>query len=200
MNTIQEITHRGYTIKLIQDECAEDPLSYRDGVLINIAHWHRRYDIGGERGERQAISSSDWKLLHAGPSFIVLPLRMIDHSGCDFSIGSTPYEGDSAGWDSGQIGFVWCSWVKARKLLGGKLSDLRKRAKEAMTMELRDWNDWQAGRMVGYVVEDGEGEEIDSCWGYLPEGNNYAWAIQCAKEAVDHHIGDPSNHAQPGEH
>lgn len=203
MNPIHTETYRGCKIRLESDEHMECPLDDSDGTVMRVAHWHRRYNIGSKRGERidsDYLQPKDWLKEHSGPGFIVLPLRMLDHSGLDFSVGTNAYDCDPGGWDSCQVGFVWCTWKEARKALAGSNATLRKVAIDAMTRELGTYNDWQAGSGAGYIAETEDGTEIESCWGFLPEGNDYAYAIQSAKDAIDSYLADPNQHNQPGEH
>lgn len=190
--------YRGCIIQIHPDPDADCPLDNGDATLVRIAHWHRRYAIGSSRGERISSSVEDWKRDHKEPGCIVLPLAMIDHSGCHFWIGSGNHECDPGRWDSGQVGFAWCRWSEARKLLGGTLKTLRRRASESMASEIKLYDIWQQGGAVGWTVSTFNGDEIHSCWGFVETSLDYP--IQCAKEEIDGYISAPSRWDQPGEH
>ena len=196
-------SYRGYKIRIEQDTDCDCPLNDNGATLCRIAHWHRRYLIGGDRGENiRNQGVAEWQSEHEGKGFIVLPLAMIDHSGVSYWIGSKPSPSDSAGWDSGQVGFVWCTWQEARKLLGGPLKTLRERAIKAMTDEIKLYDWWQQGMCAGWIVGNEDDDHIESCWGYLPdlETGEFGYAISEAKEAIDYIMDTPSLHEQPGEH
>jgi hypothetical protein len=42
----------------------------------------------------------------------------------------------------------------------------RRSAKKAARSLISEWNQYLAGDIYGYVVEDGEGNHLDSCWGH----------------------------------
>jgi hypothetical protein len=37
--------------------------------------------------------------------------------------------------------------------------------------QLREWDAYVSGEVVGYVVKDARGEHVDSCWGFYPDDN-----------------------------
>lgn len=47
---------------------------------------------------------------------------------------------------------------------------------------------WAFGDIYGYIVEDPEGEEIDSCWGYYGADFNKSGLIDAATGAIDYEI------------
>lgn len=47
---------------------------------------------------------------------------------------------------------------------------------------------WAWGNVYGYVVEDANGEEIDSCWGYYGSEFDESGLEEAALDAADHHL------------
>jgi len=49
------------------------------------------------------------------------------------------------------------------------------------------YRDWAYGDVHGYIVEDQDGDDVDSCWGFYGEygTDNYKYIIDQAKEVVD---------------
>lgn len=45
---------------------------------------------------------------------VILPLRLLDHSGLSMSIGSGAHWSDPGGWDSGQVGWIYMTYQEAR--------------------------------------------------------------------------------------
>ena len=44
-------------------------------------------------------------------------------------------------------------------------------AYKAMESEVEEYDHYLTGQCYGYVVEDADGEEIDSCWGFLGDSD-----------------------------
>lgn len=65
------------------------------------------------------------------------------------------------------------------------------RAVEMLKSEVREYNAWATGNVVGKVISR-NGEELDSCWGYYPDGtsNEFGYVIAEAKEWIDWDIND----------
>ena len=119
--------------------------------------------------------------------YVILPLGLYDHSGITMYIGGR-HAFDSAGWDSGQVGFIYCSLEKAlyewgtkgQEHLGwdgeanytlapdGTKRTLRQAAELYLTGEVEEYDQYLTGQVYGYVVEAEDGEE-DSCYGYFGE-------------------------------
>lgn len=196
--------YRGHKIRILQDEDCPCPLNDDGTTLCRIAHWHRGYRIGAGRGENIRDRMDTWITEYTGKGFIVLPLAMMDHSGVSYWIGSRGSPSDPGGWDSGQVGYVWCTWQDARGMLGGPLKTLRERAVKRMTNEIKLYNWWQEGTCAGWTVAslEDEDEELASCWGFLPdlETGKFDYAIMEARAAIDDIMGNPTLHNQPGEH
>lgn len=102
-------------------------------------------------------------------SYYVQPLYLYDHGGLSISMGSFA---DS--WDSGQVG-----WITLRKDVAAK--ELRTPgegetpesvALECMEAEVEEYDQYLTGDVWGAVVEDENGDELESCWGMY--GSDYA--------------------------
>lgn len=63
--------------------------------------------------------------------------------------------------DSRTIGFMFFT---ADQMMDGVSVDT---LAEWMTVELMEFNDWANGNCFGYRVIDCNGDEVDSCWGYI---------------------------------
>jgi hypothetical protein len=118
---------------------------------------------------------------------IRLPLYLYDHSGISISTGSF-----SCPWDSGQVGFIYCSKEHARKEWGEKYNpgiteeEIWEKAEACLRGEVKTYDDYLTGQVVGYVAEDPDGEQIHSCWGFYPdEKGDWPDAIEQAKGEID---------------
>ena len=56
---------------------------------------------------------------------------------------------------------------------------------------IEQYEQWANGDVWGYIIEDSDGDETDSCWNYY--GSDYC--LQAAKEAVDGLEGETRTHA-----
>jgi len=106
----------------------------------------------------------------------------------------------SCPWDSGQVGFIYVSILDA----GREWSDLegealRERAGECLRSEVETYDQYLTGDVYGVVVEDANGEHLDSCWGFY--GWDYAkqeadrMLAYAYQDALAHTVFDPGGMA-----
>jgi hypothetical protein len=114
-------------------------------------------------------------------AYLMLPLYLMDHSGISMSTGSF---GDP--WDSGQVGWIWMTRKTAIENWGkAKLTKaVRAQALESLKSEVEVYDQYLTGDVYGYVVEDEDGTDVDSCWGFF--GLDYARGE--AVNAADSHL------------
>ena len=98
---------------------------------------------------------------------VMLPLYLYDHSGITMSTGSF-----GCPWDSGQVGFIYMTREKAEENWPSLKDDpdaLRLKAEERLEAEVEVYDQYLTGEVYGYVIEDDDGEEVESCWGFYGE-------------------------------
>lgn len=179
----------GLTVKLYQDFDPQNPRTEWD----NFGHmvcWHRNYSLGddgvgkrGKRGKREprqfetATDFQEWS--DAQKDIVVLPLYLFDHSGITMNT-----KGFSCPWDSGQVGYIYATredilknWN--RKKLSKKLIE---QARKLLVSEVEVYDQYLTGDVYGYEIEDADGNDLDSCWGFF--GAKYA--KEAATEAAQH--------------
>lgn len=99
--------------------------------------------------------------LESGLAFF---LSYYEHGGCAWSLSD---EGMQCDFDSVSMAGILV-WPHPEDEIGAKsLSD---RAEDARGF-LKEYNAWANGDGYGYSIEDGDGEDIDSCWGFY--GDDY---------------------------
>lgn len=100
----------------------------------------------------------------ANESHVILPLFLYDHSGITMSTGSF-----SCPWDSGQVGFIFMSLEKAKEeqLVDADGNVDRDKVKERLESEVKEYASYLEGEVYGYIVKDEDGNDLDSCWGFL---------------------------------
>ena len=59
---------------------------------------------------------------------------------------------------------------------------LRRKVEQQLRQEVSAYDDYLTGNCFGYVVERSDGEEIDSCWGFI--GDYEGHCLEAARQAV----------------
>ena len=105
---------------------------------------------------------------------VILPLYLYDHGGITMRCSAF-----SCPWDSGQVGYVYVDREKVLKEYSAKAltKAVREKATACLKQEVATYDEYLTGQVYGYVVEDEEGEHVDSCWGFY--GLDY-----CREEAT----------------
>lgn len=131
-------------------------------AIENMEELYERSYVSSEYMEKQ---KNRLARITANYAFI-LPLYIYDHSGITIST-----EAFSCPWDSGQCGFV----VMLKKdfaenysatFKGRWTAKQVKKAEEVMKGEVKLFDDYLTGEVYGYTIDDKEGAEEDSCWGF----------------------------------
>jgi hypothetical protein len=147
-------SHRSYTlgdIQLKQGDCSE---SHYDDLAL-----HAYNEFIREGYDDKYFDSYSGDLNHLGlkraqkwveKNLICLPLFLIDHSG--LSISTTPF---SCGWDSGRVGYVFCTKDKARQELGVKrLTQAHiEQIKTRLKAEVSVYDDYLSGSTYSYYSD-----------------------------------------------
>ncbi|RLC88692.1 MAG: hypothetical protein DRJ03_02110 [Chloroflexi bacterium] len=163
-------------LRIEQDTDVEDPRDVFD-PLGKMVCFHRRYTLGDEHDFR-ADDYDGWDALEAAiceeeKPVVILPLFLHDHGGITMSTG--PF---SCNFDSGQVGFIYMTREDAFKEYGKKRisKKLREQIDACLRSEVKEYDTYLRGDVWGYVIEDDDGEHVDSCWGFY--GHEY-----CEQEA-----------------
>ena len=170
MEPIEQIEHHGLTIKVYPDE---EPLSPREDDNLGVmVFWHRHYNLGDRQvkpGEYPSVSAIEESLAAEGAA-VVLPLYLFDHSGISIATDSGPFHmADSAGWDWGQVGYIYTTAEALRKEYGVAevTEEVKQRARAVLEGEVKVYDQYLRGEVYGWEVLDPQGEVLDSCWGYF---------------------------------
>lgn len=158
-------------------EFDNDPDSPREwDNLGKMVCFHRRYDLGDEH-DFKPEDFPGWDglentLRKEEGAIVILPLYLFDHSGLSMSTGSGAFRAcDSAGWDWGQVGFIYATREDILKEFGKKrlskkiLEDTRK----ILEAEVELYDKYLSGQVYGFVIEDEDGDVLESCWGFYDE-------------------------------
>jgi hypothetical protein len=110
----------------------------------NLGHmycWHRRYNIGDEHPFKTPQEFADSLKTD---SYLSLTIFMYDHSIQRISVHSFVGRAQHAEWDSGRIGWIWCTKQEARKWFGVKrlTKELEETVYKELEHEVEDYDEW----------------------------------------------------------
>lgn len=139
---------------------------------------HRHYSLGDGEPEGRHVDALErgglrlleryLRLVEGAVAFT--PLGLLDHSGLSLYAGGGSHWSDSAGWDSGTVGYAYVTRERCDEL--GAPIDGEHGAEAQMLAEIREYDQWLRGDVYVVVVEDDRGEVLDSCGGII--GHEYA--------------------------
>ena len=190
----EKTEYKGYFYSIEQDENAENPRDFDHFThMITVPQRHNKFD--DEEMSREEIEE-----IIKRKDVIALPLIIYDHSGIWMSTGRQYPFNDP--WDSSHIGFIYVTLEEIRREMGRPKPrknninpDIkaikhvtkadREHAIRLMKSEVQEYSDWLSGNVWGFVVYDGEDDDVvDSCWGYYGD-EGYRYAEQEAKSIID---------------
>lgn len=192
---VQEERYQGHTIKIYQDPDPTDPRDkgYQDNFGTMVC-FHKRYNLGDYDLGISRDDFGSWDELEAyfikeKGAAVILPLYIYDHSG--ITIRTVPF---SCPWDSGQIGFIYATRQNIRDNYGIKRiwKGTLEKAEQLLKLEVEEYNRYLTGQVYGFRIEDADGEDVDSCWGYSGEPSEI---ISECKASIDLMIKSESEEA-----
>jgi hypothetical protein len=168
-------SYRGLQIEIHRDEDEEGPREWDNFGTMYC--FHRRYNLGDKHDlsieEVQELAKCDFNE--------ALPLYLYDHSGITMS--TSPF---SCPWDSGQVGWIVVTEEQMMKEFGIKklTKEHREKARQIMRGEVEVYDQFLTGDVWGYVIEDEDGEHIDSLWSMY----GYDYCLAGARKKVDAYL------------
>ena len=177
-------------VKIYIDEDPEDPRSW-DNVGTMVC-FHKRYNLGDKHNIKHD-NFSDWSEMRAGIEAnsgpcAILPLYLYDHSG--LTMNTT---GFSCPFDSGQVGFIYCS--EARALNEGIEFN---KLEERLVGEVAVYDQYLRGELYGYVREAPPQYSVDRNH-RICKGGNVLFRIVDATAIQADFITDALNAFDPGD-
>ena len=170
MSIYKEVVNEVGRLKVVYDEGYESPRDVND-TLGKMVCFHNRYCLGDAHNNKisdydswEEVCESILKTYGRNNIAVIMPLYLYDHSG--LSISTTPY---SCRWDSGQIGFIFATKEDVRSNFKVKrvTSKLVERTREILLAEVEEYDSYLKGEVFGFILEDLEGNEIESFWGFI---------------------------------
>ena len=178
--------YRGYTIKVLYDYDPESPRAWDN--LGTIYSNSRSYDPDGHSIE-EIIDSETGKLdKEFVKNHIMLHIYAYQHSGITISTSRGGQFSDP--WDSGLFGIIAISNEDAIKNWGKQIctKEVREKALKCLEGEVETLDQYYTGDVYGFIIEDEDGCEIDSCWGYYGSEWIDKDLIPECKAIIDHAI------------
>jgi hypothetical protein len=184
-----------------------DPLNPRTDFdnMFTMVCWHSRYNLGDKHEFKNPGDflvgvlgelSGNWQRGIAKFDGIIKPLFLYDHSGITISTGDF---GDK--WDSGQVGWIYCTKENARKEMMAKRLTKKVMAQvlKNLECEVEIYDQYLTGDVWGYEVESHDGVYEDSCWGFFgsdPKKNGMwdHWSEEIRKLYDPQYVQNPNGH------
>jgi hypothetical protein len=185
----ESLEYKGYTIKIEIDSDPMNPRTEFDNAC-KMACFHKRYNLG-DKHDYNHDDYNNWDEMEKAIKrnedvALIEPLYMYDHSGITISTSSF-----SCRWDSGQIGFVYITKQSVRECYGIKRITKKylEKAQSLLDGEVKTYDNYLTGSVYGYNVvkvdEDGDEEDIDSCWGFFGYDHEKSGLLDYARNAID---------------
>lgn len=179
MKPVETVSYKGYKIRVYPDPDVESPDSWGNTDLFLITTRNRYFQVERDGFTMDAARDGEYS-----ETYEVFPLYAYIHSGVALSVSRGGQFSDQ--WDSGQIGFVFVD----------KKRGFEDQFKAAESL-CEEWNDYLAGHVYGYTLHDEHGEEIDACWGYY--GNYDQYLVPEVKADIDRRIQDDEDNPPAGD-
>lgn len=193
MYEIEKYEHDGLDVRICQDDDPLDPRLEWDHLGVMVC-FHKRYLLGDkDHGYREADYDS-WDevykaILAEEDPLVVYPLYLFDHSGITISIGKERFQmADSAGWDWGQVGFIFARKKDVRKEYNKKRISpkMREQVCAQLRAEVQEYDQYLTGDVYGVEVIDRDGEVLDSVWGVF----GLEYARECGNEQAEYYADE----------
>jgi hypothetical protein len=115
---------------------------------------------------------------------ILLPLYLYDHSG--ITMNTTGFR---CGWDSGQVGWIYVTRERVRKVYGvARISQqLEDAVQDRLRAEVAVYNDYLTGNVYGFEIPAIDTPD-NSCWGFYGDDHETSGLLEAAREVIDGHI------------
>lgn len=163
----------GKILEIHVDESPESPREWDN--LGTVWCSHRRYSLSDKHAPK--IDTDDhagWDaikehLIKEEGAVVILPIYMYDHGG--ITISTKPF---GCNWDSGQVGFIYCTGTKIKAEFGGKriAKKIKEKVEAYLEGEIKTYNQYVTGDVYGFklmrvidILNDERVEE-EACWGF----------------------------------
>ena len=192
--------HRQYNLGDKPYQVSEDPQEFLTSLALLVSKTFCKWNELKEQAEYRYCERDmamlrinrhwDQHRSRALEAYVILPLYLYDHSG--ITMRTNPF---SCPWDSGQVGFIYCSlgkaidhyglpadstWNTPVVAYGEPPTTLRDRVTETLISEVGLYDSFLTGNVVSFNALDESGEILDGCGGYYPDRGENGFEKQWA--------------------
>jgi len=132
----------GKQVEVEQDLDVTDPRADYDHVGTMVC-WHGRYQLGDEQPKEEWFDYYKREIEPHEVGGVVLPLYLYDHSGITMSTSAY-----SCPWDSGQVGWIYCTRKQVEEECNGDLE----LAKKNLEYEVLEYDQYLRGDVYTVTV------------------------------------------------
>lgn len=164
------------TIHLDEDCASPREWDCHMGTLLTWMHHHESPDdnpydgfddLGTEYGIRCEDDPNEFITKFNRMVGVCVPVYAIVHSRTVYKASwDNPFHDP---WDSGFVGVVFATKERIRELYQVKrvTEKVRRRVVDELIAEVDEYSEWAEGCCYGFVVHGKDGDEVDSCWGFI---------------------------------
>lgn len=155
-----KIKRQGFTLHIFEDD-VDSPREYdKDFNIGHMICFHSRLNLGDEHEFKNPQEFQEWYKKNKRKIVAILPLYLLDHSG--LSISTTPFNDP---WDSGQVGYIYCTKEDLKKQF---LSDDEEKEyyEQILDDEVILYDQWLSGEPPYYAFRiTDENDNLVCCQG-----------------------------------
>ena len=201
---VETYIHAGLTIEIDTDEDCRNPRKDHDNAGKLVIYEGHDFmgvnELGGTFFPPQDYPS--WDALDdavqaAFPKAEILPVYRYEHSGVAYNT-----TGFNDPWDSGRVGFTLCTYATMLHEWGKKIvtKGVREKARACMVSELSEYSAWANGDCYAFAVLDPDGEELESCCGFIGDIDYVKSQAEASAEACAPRLPSPEAREATKEH
>jgi hypothetical protein len=186
MSVIKTIElENGYVVKVKHDSNADSPRDWDN--MGTMVCFHNRYTLGDDKkhwGDFNGSTPNDLAEFLKSENVLSLPLYLYDHSG--ITMATKPFD---CRFDSGQVGYIFTTMenalIESPMLTDETQEAYKTRILGQLEAEVNTYDTFIRGNVFGYNLEDAEGNDIDSCWGFFGYNHEESGLMESAREAAE---------------
>jgi hypothetical protein len=183
-NSLMESEDEEYRLRIYADTEPESPRCWDN--LGTMICFHKNYNLG-DNHELKSHSFNNWNelkefLVKEKKAFLIYPIYLMDHSGLSIRMGKGFRDVDPQGWDSGQIGFIYCTKEDILRFLNIKKikKDAKREAQDILSNEIKIYDMYLGGEVYNYILDKKKGckycgnieyKHIISCCGFYADSD-----------------------------
>jgi len=155
---IKTVNHKGLAIKIFQDWDSQSPDEWGDDNLF-LVHYHRDFEIRRDDIilKDELIAWYNGEKIDIEKKYHFFLTKAYIHSRVVLALEESGIMFPDERWD-----VSWCGCV----LVSKKEARTKKKAYKLAEGLIKSWNDCLSGNVYGYIIEDKEGNNLSSCWGF----------------------------------